>query len=211
MTEAEWLTCASPERMLSFVETRLSEREARLFGVACCRRIWHLLKEQDQDVVEIAERFADGEVDRAELDAAAESAWSASSHSLGRAGAAADAAGETIFRNDGFGNVYHVSHLTYNAFYAAGEDAGEYAAQCCLLRDIFGNPFRPVRVAPAWLTSTVVQLASGIYAEPAFDRLPMLADALQDAGCDNANILTHCRGPGPHVRGCWVVDLMLGK
>src|SRR5436190_674337 len=80
-----------------------------------------------------------------------------------------------------------------------------------LLRDIFGNPFRPILANPSWLTSTVVQLAEGIYADRALDRIPILADALQDAGCDNANILDHCRGPGPHVRGCWVVDAVLGK
>ncbi len=80
-----------------------------------------------------------------------------------------------------------------------------------LLRCIFGNPFRPVAIAPAWLTSTVVALAKGIYDERAFDRMPILADALQDAGCDGDDILAHCRGPGPHVRGCWAVDLVLGK
>ena len=80
------------------------------------------------------------------------------------------------------------------------------------LRDIVGNPFRPVAVDPGWLTSTVVDLARGIYAERAFDRLPILADALQDAGCENADILGHCRDPqAVHVRGCWVVDLVLGK
>jgi len=87
----------------------------------------------------------------------------------------------------------------------------EMAAQSQLLRDIFGNPFRPVTVDPEWLTSTVVALARGIYDERAFDRLPILADALQDAGCENADVLDHCRGPGPHARGCWVVDLLLGK
>src|SRR6185369_15625565 len=85
------------------------------------------------------------------------------------------------------------------------------ASQATLLKDIFGNPFRPVAVDPAWLTSTVVALAEGIYADRAFDRMPSLADALEDAGCDNADILNHCRQPGEHVRGCWVVDLVLGK
>ena len=80
-----------------------------------------------------------------------------------------------------------------------------------VIRDIFGNPFRPVTADPAWLTSDVVALATSIYAEKAFDRLPILADALQDAGCDNADVLDHCRSDGPHVRGCWVVDLLLGK
>jgi hypothetical protein len=86
----------------------------------------------------------------------------------------------------------------------------ELSALSHLFRDIFGNPFRPVSLDPAWLTSTVVLLAKGIYDDRAFDRLPILADALQDAGCDNDDILGHCRGPGPHVRGCWVVDLVLG-
>jgi hypothetical protein len=80
-----------------------------------------------------------------------------------------------------------------------------------LLRCIFGNPFRPVTVDPEWLTSTVVALARGIYEERAFGRLPILADALQDVGCDNDDVLNHCRGVGPHARGCWVVDLVLGK
>ena len=64
---------------------------------------------------------------------------------------------------------------------------------------------------PSWITSTVVALARGIHKEEAFGRQPILADALQDAGCTHEDILGHCRGPGPHVRGCWVVDLVLGK
>ena len=79
-----------------------------------------------------------------------------------------------------------------------------------LVRDIFGNPFRPVTIDPRWLTSTVVDLASAIYEERAFDRMPILADALMDAGCDNEEIIAHCRSEGPHVRGCWVVDLLRG-
>ena len=69
----------------------------------------------------------------------------------------------------------------------------------------------PPRTASAWRTSTVVALARGIYEERAFDRLPMLADALEEAGCEDADMLAHCRRSGPHVLGCWVVDLVLGK
>jgi hypothetical protein len=83
-------------------------------------------------------------------------------------------------------------------------DAVSLARRWC--RDRWGSVMNP-----AWLTSTVVSLAAGIYADRAFDRLPILADALQDAGCASADVLEHCRGPGPHVRGCWVVDLLLGK
>jgi hypothetical protein len=76
---------------------------------------------------------------------------------------------------------------------------------------VAGNPFRPPAFDPGWRTAAVVAIAEGVYEERAFDRLPILADALQDAGCDSDDILDHCRGPGPHVRGCWAVDLVLGK
>ncbi|WP_238602719.1 hypothetical protein [Fimbriiglobus ruber] len=80
-----------------------------------------------------------------------------------------------------------------------------------LARDIFGNPFRPVIFDPAWLTSTGIALARQMYDSHDFSAMPILADALEDAGCCHDQVLSHCRGPGPHVRGCWVVDLLLGK
>ena len=99
-----------------------------------------------------------------------------------------------------------------SALYAAPDGAvAENIVQADLLRDIFGNPFRPVALDPAWLTSDVVALARGMYESRDFSAMPILADALQDAGCDNPDVLDHCRGAGPHVRGCWVVDLLLGK
>jgi hypothetical protein len=98
----------------------------------------------------------------------------------------------------------------------AGRAAGaaEAAAQVPLVRDVLGNPFRPVSVNPAWLSwdgGLVARLARAIYEERAFERLPILADALEEAGCDNPEVLSHCREGGVHVRGCWVVDLCLGK
>ena len=86
--------------------------------------------------------------------------------------------------------------------------------RCDLLREIFGNPFRPVALDSSWLAwndGTIPELAQSIYDQRAFDRLPALADALEVAGCTNADILNHCHSEGPHVRGCWVVDLLLGK
>ncbi len=80
-----------------------------------------------------------------------------------------------------------------------------------LARDIFGNPFRPITLSPEWRTDTSVTLARQMYESRDFSAMPILADALQDAGCDSADILSHCRKPGEHVRGCWVVDLILGK
>jgi hypothetical protein len=87
--------------------------------------------------------------------------------------------------------------------------AAERAAQTALIRCLVGNPFRPAAVDPRWLTSDVVELARGLYAERAFDRLPILADALQDAGCASEDVLSHCRADATHARGCWVVDSVL--
>jgi hypothetical protein len=101
--------------------------------------------------------------------------------------------------------------------YQAGEEAGRSARnsekvfQCNILRDIFGNPFRRVTLDPRWLTSTVIDLARTIYEERVWERMPILADALMDAGCDSEEVINHCRGPGPHVRGCWVIDLLTGR
>jgi hypothetical protein len=92
--------------------------------------------------------------------------------------------------------------------------SAEHQVQTVLLRDLFGNPFRPVALQSEWLVhndGTAQRLAQSIYEERTFDRLPVLADALEEAGATESTILNHCRGPGPHVRGCWVVDLLLGK
>jgi hypothetical protein len=91
------------------------------------------------------------------------------------------------------------------------EETRERAVQANLLRDIFGDPFRPVAFDPAWRSEAAVALARAAYEAGNFTLLPILADALEEAGCDHPDVLAHCRGPGPHVRGCWVVDGVLGK
>jgi hypothetical protein len=93
------------------------------------------------------------------------------------------------------------------------EDGGNGATQVRLLRDIFGrpHPFPQVRLNREWMTADVLGLVSSIYEDRASDRLPIMADALEEVGCQDEEILGHCRAPGPHVRGCWVVDLVLGK
>ena len=91
-------------------------------------------------------------------------------------------------------------------------DPAEFALQCDVLRDLVGNPFRPVSFNTEWRTSTVVSLAKTMYDSRDFGPMPLLADSLQDAGCEHEDILSHCRdASGTHVRGCWVVDLTLGK
>jgi hypothetical protein len=98
--------------------------------------------------------------------------------------------------------------IRQGAFQRTGADK---AVQAPLVRCIFGNPFHPVTFNPSWLTPAVTSVAESIYLEGAFHRLPILADALEDAGCDQQDMLAHCRGPGPHDKGCWVIDLLLHK
>jgi hypothetical protein len=113
--------------------------------------------------------------------------------------------------------------LATNAYYAARravevsltvaepEVTNQKEALIALLRDIFGNPFSPVAFDLSWRTSTVVALAQQMYDSRDFSLMPILGDALQDTGCNSDDILDHCRGDGPHVRGCWVIDLVLAK
>jgi hypothetical protein len=115
----------------------------------------------------------------------------------------------------------HIAMRCQNALGVAGpeEDAfgvdvgrrSESMYQAALLRDLFGNPYHSVTFSPSWRTDTSVAIATQMYDARNFSAMPILADALQDAGCDSTDILDHCRGSGPHVRGCWVVDLVLGK
>jgi hypothetical protein len=91
---------------------------------------------------------------------------------------------------------------------------GDPGRLCALLRDLSGNPFRPVVLKPSWLRANcgvVRQMAAAIYEQGHFEDLPVLADALDDAGCAQADLLAHCRGPEEHARGCWAVDLLLGN
>jgi hypothetical protein len=205
MTEAEWLTTMNPERMHDFVLPRDYEnRKYRLFAVACCRFFQAQIHDRRcQKGIEVAEMFADKQVKLADLRAMMEFVRDG----LYLAGINAVAA--ELVRPE---PCYLVASATLKAAMAVrGKKGGIRRACAAAMRDIFGNPFRPATLDPSWLTSTVVALARGIYEERAFDRMPILADALQDAGCDNEDVLNHCRGPGPHVRGCWVVDLVLGK
>lgn len=215
MTESEWLACEDPELMLTFLEGRASDRKLRLFAVACCRRLWHLLRETpSRQAVLTAERFADGLATPQELEDAQEEAVD-----VGREGDGRGPVACCHLRPDG-------SYPVEAAQYVAGEMIdvmdvrqelsdeewqSELRAEAEVLKDIFGNPFRPASIDPAWVSPNIVALAQVIYEERGFDRMSELADALEAAGCHDANTLGHCRGPGPHVRGCWVVDLILGK
>jgi hypothetical protein len=233
MTEKEWLECTDPILYFTYLKRSkirdrvATERKVRLLRVACCRRIWRLIdNELCREAVEVVEQFADGRVsahrhgltrtaarraadeyaatarDRAAALAVRSAAYCLEKRKLGWD--LSSAAGALALEAEGPGD--EVGHGSRAVF------AAEQAAQAALLRDIFGNPFRPVAFDPAWRTSDVMLLANGIYAERAFDRMPILADALQDAGCDADALLAHFRDTSAtHVRGCWALDLVLGK
>jgi hypothetical protein len=216
MTEAEWLAeTDDPVRMIRKLGRKCSKRKRRLFGCSCCRRICKQIPDdRSRDAVAVAESFADGIACPADLVSARSEARSVyeqfANHGPWDQRDAAAACFCVVMKYAG--DAVHAWRSAAHAASRAGSTwYAEMAEQCRLVRDIFGNPFRPVALDAAWLTSTVVALAKGIYEERAFDRMPILADALQDAGCDHPDILDHCRGPGPHVRGCWVVDLILDK
>jgi hypothetical protein len=218
MTEQEWLACNDPALMLEHLRGKVSDRKLRLFAVACCRRIMHLLEDRSsREAVEVAELAMEGLVTTSERQAAAtvaldvvtEMAVRRSNRTVDGVPSAWECAAHAAWlaANDSV-NAEAVANRVQRA---AGSDA-QKAWQVSALRDIFGPfPFRPVTITPAWRTSNVTALAQSIYDDRAFDRLPILADALEDAGCDGSDILNHCRQPGEHVRGCWVVDLVLGK
>jgi hypothetical protein len=182
--------------------------------------VWNLLGPEHHAAIETAERFEEGGATADELARLCKSIEEINyreyrgDHAidLARQGVPYAIHATTPFPHfekfaGGFAWAAEDSELDWNEAHAH-----ETAAQITLVRDIFGNPFRPVALDPAWLTSDVLALARGIYEERAFDRMPILADALQDAGCTNDDVLTHCRDlKHVHVRGCWVLDLLLGK
>jgi hypothetical protein len=220
MTEAEWLACTDPGPILEYLRGRASDRKLRLFAAACCRRIWHFLTDaRSREAVEVAARYADGRATEEERQTAADAAHQA----VLAAGPPPDferAASAALNAAVGDPAVDAAAESPWIAALAvAGNpytpDPAERAAQYHLFADIFGPlPVRPVTIDPRWLSwnhGTVPAIARRLYEERAFHDLPILADALEEAGCDQADLLGHLRGPGPHVRGCWAVDRLLGK
>jgi hypothetical protein len=234
MTETEWLTATTPDVLMRFVAGRRpptchyervewergKHRKALLYAAASCRAAGNYVRwiRPLKRSVEMLERHADGadqggpfeKVWRGIVPAREILAWP---DRLAQCAAAA--------AQDYKGFAYARFWRPYNMYTDPVDDileecqerppptwAAERRRQCGLLRCVFGNPFRPVVVDPVWLTPTVVQLARGIYEGREFDGMPPLADALQDAGCQDVDVLGHCLGSGPHARGCWVLDLL---
>ena len=283
MTQAQWLTSDDPQAMLGWFRgldgqdrpipfhgglmhgrQMISDRKLRLFACACCRLVWDRLADpRSRKAVEVAERLADGEVTVEEAVLARDLASVASMEAvpggrITRSGIACWMALQAlaIHRPD-----TACQTMVRTARYLHNDDRAKRAAaaaQAAVLRDIVGNPFRPVTLPPGpllpprkcecgrgrhknrpqshnvcavcngegvvcdpgpcpWLTPTVLALALAAYAERQPDgtldpfALAVLADALEDAGCERHGLLRHLHSPGPHVRGCWAVDLILGK
>jgi hypothetical protein len=211
MTEAQWLACTDPVKILAFVyHSRVSERKLRLFACACCGRIGDLLPDDHyRAVLRVVEAYADGQVSMAKLTDARESTSSLRHRQEGYAVWLTTTPAEQIFEHTRVLSDIAARFVSFIPLVV--ED--ERRAQADLCRDVF-RPFRPLTANPAWLAwngGTVAKMARTIYDDRSFTELPILADALEDAGCDNAEILTHCRSAAEHARGCWVVDLLLGK
>ena len=218
VTEKEWLAATNPlhpllhmKRTGPGIQSAPNRRKFRLFACACVWRLGpSLITGADRAVIETAEGFADGKITGEQLEATRLSIWA--NNATARPGLLREMLG-LICRPE----IWRAVKVWRRALHESWEpirnitSAEEKRTQASLVRDIFGNPFRRVTFSRQWRTSTVVTLARGIYQERAFDRLPILADALQDAGCESPDILDHCRGPGPHARGCWVIDLVLQK
>jgi hypothetical protein len=208
MTEAEWLTSADPMPMLDFLRGKASELKLRLFACACCRRVLHLMPDgRSRRALDTAELVAEGLADEVERKRVSETLLGVGHNHVGWA-----------LMPDPFVAAARGAFYTAGAVQSATRAGrrqearrGEELAQVEVLRDIFEHPFRAVAVTPVWLTSDVLLLARTMFDSRDYSAMPILADALQDAGCDNEDVLNHCRGDGPHVRGCWVVDLVLGK
>lgn len=207
MTEAEWLGCTDPATMLEFLTGKVSERKMRLFAVGCCRSIWLALPISTKGALQVVERFIEKQADRYEFQVQAVTQATQSSNEQERS----LLLGLTYFQ----GTIYHPDHVSALKGMVAATKMTKHVS---ILRDIFGYPFRHVSIDPALLTPTVTGLAQAAYEERNLptgeldpERLAVLSDALEEAGCRAADILDHLRGPGPHVRGCWCLDLLLGK
>jgi hypothetical protein len=232
ISAAEWASATDLGRMIEVCRGRISDRKFRLFACACCRR---LLQTRDrkqrpnfyQGVIEAVERYVDGQkptrADGSVLDNDAYSGGDdLESWALGRTGQISTSAISTAIETatlarDAVGQRASGEVLSRHGAFEEAEAAvraaqgEEQAGQCAALRDIVGFPAEPVTFDSAWRTKAVTDLARQMYDKRAFDRFPRLAGLLEKAGCQNPSLLDHCRSPGEHYRGCWVLDLILEK
>lgn len=201
--------------MLKASSARLQRRKLRLFAVACCRRILPLLSdERSKKAIEIAERFAEGNATDEELRAAGEAAnaaHQAAFETRGKSGACLEWAAAYVTHPVAFKAAQGVSWMSASSREPGGFTGAEYPIQADLVREIFRNHFRPKTIDGDWLSPQVLKLTHAIYRDRAFDRMPLLADALERADRQDPDIVAHCRQADGHVLGCWVLDLLMLK
>jgi hypothetical protein len=231
MTEQEWLDCVAPGDMLKALDPgidnlltsawRGGDRKFRLFAVGCCSWFWDTFSDaRSRRAVEVVEQCVDGLADAEARVFAAGQAFGATvayrRTPEQEATRVAPRSPEEVAAHVAFVLAAWSSCSGYHAAVEASKLWPEKTSPtaCGLLRCVFGNPFRPAPIDPAWLVwngGTVPALAQTVYAASRFKDLAVLADALEEAGCTDSSILGHCRESEPHIRGCWVVDLLRGK
>jgi hypothetical protein len=221
----DWVEARSPHALFGLLDNlgrKPSARKMRLFGIACCRRLPDLMADPEcRRAVLLAEKWANGGAspkqastlrDRLKKRYLAKARGGGAS--LWCVGAA-----RNLLQDDGdylreapiHAGDADLSRAWYSALAANSGDLSEHQAQADLLREVLGNPFNPVAIDPGWKTAAVVGLAKAMYDEEDFGRMPRLADELARAGCRDERVLKHCRKSGDHVRGCWVLDGLLGR
>jgi hypothetical protein len=214
MTEAQWRACEDSESMVELLRPVVSDRKLRLFACGVCRKLVTLVGTGEYVLgLEAAEDYADS--------GRTKSAMKRYRQALTNRRISLSGGNQPEEYTALFLGTVAISEKDFRSFPTCLSDLhrdqqGDLLERVIraagpTIRDIFGSPFRPVTFSPSWRTDTAVSLARQMYAARDFSAMPILADALQDAGCDNEDVLGHCRGTGPHVRGCWVVDLVLGK
>ena len=229
MEETEWLFSANPTEMFKVLAGHKDRRKLHLFAVACARTVQHhMLDARSINALEVMERLIEGQATDAERVAAIHEAWRASEEARDTKDLATAAACDAAYRAINISSYSVANSGMRAASRATGKRAAvatvratAYGHQAMLIRDIFGNPFQTKNLRSIWIhqckrvllwnSATVLAIAQSIYAEKCWDQLPILADAMEDAGCTVQPMLQHLRGPGPHARGCWVVDTIRGK
>ena len=218
MTETEWKNSNDPAPMLKFLRGKASDRKLRLFSAACFRRLVPLLPDlRQQQVIETLEQLAEGTVTLAESEGLI--------REVRRLIPPDDRHPSSWFRGEpSADHLHYIGLMLFREFRSksiaahaveAAKGLADWSAelqeQVQLMKCIVGDPFHTKSIDPRWLTSATLSSAQTIYEERVFDRLPDLANIMEDAGCDDVEILTHCRAQEPHAKGCWVIDLTLGK
>jgi hypothetical protein len=221
MTEAEWLRSNQVRVMAGQLDVCRFDRKLRLFAAACCRAAWSKLAPEFRSVIDASESYADGQVSLGVLRdlyyVALECDFSPEQDAV-QSAAAMNCASWWASANLYLASAHRLAEVLVDpgerergAVHVRWRVERNLRIFADFLRDIVGNPFHPIAFESRWRTADATALARTIYEDRVFDRMPLLADALMDAGCADEQIIGHCRGAGPHVRGCWVVDLVLGK